>query len=149
MVWDPQKPKIDPVDPPVDPILAHFCGHFGPILGQKNAFFSKKLLQIIFYRFPDGLGPAKTENWPSIAPMHPIWAHFVGILGSLRLKMCFSQKNLLKIILVWVPDGLGPSNPQNWPFIPPNGPHLGVLWHFQSPCNPLGLAHKSSALFEP
>jgi hypothetical protein len=59
-VWDPQKPKIRPVDP-------HFVGIFGPIWGQK-CFPQKKnvLLQIIFYRFPDGRRPSKTDNWPFI-----------------------------------------------------------------------------------
>ena len=42
-----------------------------------------------------------------------------------------------------------PQKPKNWPFIPTNGPHLGVLRHFRSPRNPLGLARKSSALFNP
>ena len=37
-VRDPQKPKIDPVDPPVDPNLAQFVGK-RPILGSKNAVF--------------------------------------------------------------------------------------------------------------
>ena len=63
MVWDPQKPKIDPVDPPVDPILAHFVGIFGPIWGQKTCFSQKTfLLQIILFWVPDGLGPSKPQN---------------------------------------------------------------------------------------
>ena len=39
-VWDPQNPKIDPVDPPVDPILAHFVckkAKFG--VKKKTTFF--------------------------------------------------------------------------------------------------------------
>ena len=99
MVWDPQKPNIDPVDPPVDPILAQFVGKKADFWVKKRVFLKKVfLLKIIFYRFPDGLGPSKTQNWP---------------------------------------------------FIAPNGPHSGVLRHFRSPRNPLGLAHKSSALFKP
>ena len=43
---------------------------FGPIWGQKHVFIKKKLflLKIIFYRFPDGRGPSKTENCPFIPP---------------------------------------------------------------------------------
>ena len=43
MVWDPQKPKIDPVDPPVDPILAHFVG--------KKADFGVKIRVFLKYVF--------------------------------------------------------------------------------------------------
>ena len=68
MVWDPQKPKIGPLYPPMDPIWAHFVG----ILGQFGVKQRKKnLLKIIFYRFPDGLGPSKTENCPFIPPNGP------------------------------------------------------------------------------
>ena len=40
MVRDPQKPKIDPVDPPVDPILAQFVGKKADF-GVKNRVFLK------------------------------------------------------------------------------------------------------------
>ena len=43
-VWDAQKPKIDPLGPPMDPHLGHFVailGHFGP---QKRDFVEKSLL---------------------------------------------------------------------------------------------------------
>ena len=39
MVWDPQKPKISLLDPPMDPILAHFVGKKAKF-GVKIAFFS-------------------------------------------------------------------------------------------------------------
>ena len=37
-VWDPRKPKIDPVDPPVDPILAHFVGKKVNFGAKKRVF---------------------------------------------------------------------------------------------------------------
>ena len=61
-VWDPQKPKFDPVDPPVDPILAHFVYKKADIWVKKRVFLKKNLLQIILFRFPDGLEPSKTQN---------------------------------------------------------------------------------------
>ena len=40
-VWDPQKPKIDPVDPPVDPILAHLVGKKADFGVKKKRVFLK------------------------------------------------------------------------------------------------------------
>ena len=43
-VWEPQKPKIDPLGPPMDPLLGHFVtilGHFGP---KKRDFLGKMFL---------------------------------------------------------------------------------------------------------
>ena len=40
MVWDPQKPKISLLDPPMDPILAHFVGKKADF-GVKNRVFLK------------------------------------------------------------------------------------------------------------
>ena len=62
-VWDLQKPKVDPVDPPVDPFWPNLWPK-RPILGSKSAFIKKNLAPNHFHRFPDGLGPSKTQNWP-------------------------------------------------------------------------------------
>ena len=40
MVWDPQKPKISLLDPPLDPILAHFVCKKAKF-GVKNRIFLK------------------------------------------------------------------------------------------------------------
>ena len=62
MAWDPQKPKIDPVDPPVDPILAHFVGKKANFGVKKRVFLKNVfLLKSILFRFPVGLGPSKTQ----------------------------------------------------------------------------------------
>ena len=178
--WDPQKPKIDPVDPPSGPHFGPICGQKGRCWGQKTRFSQKKyfLLRFIFYRFPDGLGPSKTQNCPFVPPngphlgpfcghFGPIWGqrtrfsqnhfftqnHFLSVprwSGTLKnRKLPLYTPNGPQMTYIGFPDGLGPSKTQNWPFIPPNGPHLGVLRLFRSPRNPLGLAHKSSALFKP
>ena len=42
-VRDPQKPKIDPVDPPVDPILAQFVGKKADFGVKKKTRFSQKI----------------------------------------------------------------------------------------------------------
>ena len=97
MVWDPQKPKIGPLYPPVDPIWAHFVGILGQF-GVKKRFFSKNyfFLQIIFYRFRDGRRPSKTENCPFIPPNGP------------------------QMTYIGFPDGLGPSkNPKLLLYTPP------------------------------
>ena len=41
MVWDPQKPKISLLDPPMDPIFGPFCGQKGQIWGQKACVSQK------------------------------------------------------------------------------------------------------------
>ena len=166
-VWDPQKPKIDPVDPPVDPILAQFVGKKADFGVKKRVF-----LKIIFYRFPDGVGPSKTQNWPFKPPKGPHLVPFCGHFGPIwGQKTRFSQNFfLLQMIFYRFPDGRGPSKTQNWPFIPPNGPQMTYIGfphglgpskhpklvfytpppygHLLSPRIPLGLA-KSSALFKP
>ena len=38
LVWDPQKPEISLLDPPMDPILAHFVCKKGRFWGQKSHF---------------------------------------------------------------------------------------------------------------
>ena len=83
-VWDPQKPKIDPVDPPSGPHFGPFCVQNGRFWGQKTRFSQKKILfQIIFYRFPDGVGPSKTQNWPFIPPRGPHLVPFGGHFGPI------------------------------------------------------------------
>ena len=120
-VWDPQNPKIDPVDPPVDPILAQFVGKKADF-GVKIAFFSKKLPQIICYRFPDGLGPSKTQNWPFIPPTGP---HFGGKKADFGAKKPrFSPKNIAPNHFLSVPrwsgtfknPNLALYTPQSTPF---------------------------------
>ena len=74
MVWDPQTPKIDPVDPPVDPILAQFVRKKADFGLTKHVFLNFFLLQIIFYRFPDGVGPSKPKIGPLYPPVDPISA---------------------------------------------------------------------------
>ena len=68
MVWDPQKPKLDPVDPPVDPILAHFVGILGQF-GVKKHVFLKKIFysKSFFFGSPMVWDPQK----PKIAPLYP------------------------------------------------------------------------------
>ena len=80
-VWDPQKPKIDPVDP----ILAQFVCKKADFGVKKTRFSQKNLLQIIFYRFPDGQGPSKTQNWPFIPPNGPHLVPFCGHFGTISL----------------------------------------------------------------
>ena len=72
-----------PLYPLIDPIWAYFVGISAQFGVKKNTFFSKKLLKIIFYRFPDGLGHTKNENWPFIPTQ---WTPFVGILGQFGVK---------------------------------------------------------------
>ena len=120
MVWDPQSPQNWPFMPPSGPHLGPFCGHFGPIWGQKTRFSQKNfVLRIIFNRFPDGLGPSKTENCPFVPPNGP------------------------QMTYIGFPDGLGPSKNPTLAFY--TRPSFG---HLLSPRIPLGLA-KSSALFKP
>ena len=85
MVWDPQKPKIGPLYPPMDPIWAHFVGILGQFGFKKTRSSQIFLLKIIFYRFPDGRGPSKTENCPFIPP------------------------NVRQMTYIGFPHGLGPS----------------------------------------
>ena len=48
MVWVPQKPKVSLLDPPVDPILAHFvCKKAN--FGVKNRVFLKKICSKSFF----------------------------------------------------------------------------------------------------
>ena len=115
MVWDPQKPKISLLDPPVDPHFGTFCVQKGRFWGQKHVFSKKILLQIIFYRFPDGLGPSKTQNWPFIAPNGPhlhlgpfLWAFWAN-LGS--KKLWDPQKPKIDPLDQWTPFGRAPALP--------------------------------------
>ena len=92
MVWDPQKPKIDPVDPPVVPILAQFVGKKADFGVNTHVFLKKILLRFIFYRFPDGLGHSKTKIDP-LYPKGPHFGLFCGHFGPIwGQRMRFSQK---------------------------------------------------------
>ena len=83
-VWEPQKPKIGPLEPANDPLLGHFLcilAHLGP---KKCDFLEKKFsLQITFKPSRKGLGPSKTQNWPSGATQRPHLGQFGCILGNL------------------------------------------------------------------
>ena len=74
MVWYPQNPKIALLDPPMDPILAHFVG--------KKANFGVKMcfLKKIAPNFCIGSqmvwDPQKPKIGPLYPPMDPIWACF-------------------------------------------------------------------------
>ena len=74
-VWDAQKPKIDPVDPPMDPFWPSWWA-FWPKLGSKDAFFRNKQfwLQVMLFRFPDGLWPSKNQISVSTPPIGTILA---------------------------------------------------------------------------
>ena len=60
-VWETQKHKIRPREPPE---WARLVGKM-VILGPKNLIFSKKIfwLKMMLGRFPKGLGPSETQNW--------------------------------------------------------------------------------------
>ena len=94
-VWDPQKPKIDPVDPPVDPILAQFVGKRADFGVKKRVF-----LKIFFCSKSFFIGsqmawdPQKPKIGPLYPPTDPIWAHFVGILGQFGVKKRVFLKNV-------------------------------------------------------
>ena len=137
----------------MDPILAQYVGKKADFGVKKHVFLKKKVFAPNhFLSVPRWSGTFKKRKLTlytrPMDPFEPILWAFWANLGS---KNAFFSENffLPQIILFWVPDRLGPSKSQNWPFIPPNGPHSGVLRLFRSPRNPLGLAHKSSALFKP
>ena len=110
MVWDPQKPKISLLDPPMDPILAHFVCKKAKF-GAKNRVFLKYVFsyKMAFLGFSDrfslgskwfwnlqndkmytlgptespsevGKGPRRAKNVPQ-NPTGPIRAHF-GLFGG-------------------------------------------------------------------
>ena len=110
-VWDPQNPKIDPVDPPVDPILAHFVckkAKFGvkKHVFLKNVFSYKMTFRGSSYHFslgskwfwslqndkmytlgpsesPNGVrkGPRRAKNGPQ-NPTAPLRAYFSLFWGG-------------------------------------------------------------------
>ena len=61
MVWDPQKPEISLLDPPMDPILADLCAK-RPDLGSKITFLSN--MYVGSESVPEG------PKWPP----KPYWA---------------------------------------------------------------------------
>ena len=75
MVWDPQKPKIDPLYPPMDPIWAHFVGILGQF-GVKKHVFLKKIFgpKSFFIGFLMVWDPQNPKIDPLYPPMDPIWA---------------------------------------------------------------------------
>ena len=117
MGFRPEKLILDPSRPPKSRHLGPFYTQNGQKWDskrpKKTRFFEKKfLLQMIFFRFLDGLGPSKkTEIGPLDPPVDPILAQFVGKKADFGVKKhVFSrEKNLLQIIFYRFPDGLGPS----------------------------------------
>ena len=113
MVWDPQKPKIDPLNPPMDPILAHFVCKKAKFGVKKNIFFKKVFLNEMAFlgssdhfslgskwfwylqndkmytlgptERPSGVrkGPRRAKNCPQ-TPTGPIRAYFGLFLGGGR-----------------------------------------------------------------
>ena len=84
-VRDPQNPKIDPVDPPVNPILAHFVAK-RPILGVKKTCFSRKNIFAPnhFLSVPRWSGTLKNRKLPLYTPqwtlLWPIlWAFWANL----------------------------------------------------------------------
>ena len=124
-VWDPQKPKFDPVDPPVDPILAHFVCKKADF-GVKKRVFLKKLFFAPnhFLSLPRWCGTLKT---PKLALYTPQWTPFGPILwafwASLGSKNAFfSKKNFaanhffIGSQMVWDPQKpkIAPLYPPQW-----------------------------------
>ena len=100
MVWDPQKPKIGPLYPPMDPIWAHFVGILSQFGVKKRVFLKKIYSKSFFIGSQTVWDPQK----PKIAPLYP---------------------NGPQMTYIGFPDGLGPSkNPKIGLLDPP--PHLGT-----------------------
>ena len=123
MVWDPQNPEISLLDPPMDPILAHFVGKKAKFGAQNRVFlnyvFSYKMTFLgSWHHFPLGSkwfwylqndkmytlgptespngvrkGPRRAKNEPQ-NPTGPIWAYF-GLFGGGGQARNFSEEFLL------------------------------------------------------
>ena len=82
----------------------------------------------LHYFTPKGSGTLKKPKFCPLypPPSGPHFGPFCGQKGRFwgQKPRVFLKKLLLQIIFDWFPDWLGPSKTQNWPFIPPNGPHL-------------------------
>ena len=72
MVWDPQKPEISLLDPPMDPILAHFVCKKADF-GVKNTFFSNFFCSKSFFI---GFQMVWDPQKPKIGPLYPQWTPF-------------------------------------------------------------------------
>ena len=91
MVWDPQKPKLSLLDPPMDPIWAHFVDILGKF-GVKKRVFHKKvfLTQNHFLLVPRLSGTLKKPKISLLdPPMDPILAHFVCKKADFVVKIAF------------------------------------------------------------
>ena len=119
MVGDPQKPKIAPLYPPMDPIWSHFVGILGQFGVKKHVFLKKKFAQNHFLSVPRWSGTLKNRKLPLYTPQ-------------------WSPNDIY-----WVPRWSGTLKKPNSGLLHP--PSFG---HLLSPRIPLGLA-KSSALFKP
>ena len=108
-LWTPQKS-------PFEPILHTKWPKWDSKTAKKKRFLGFFLLKIILFRFPDGLGHSKTQNWP---PRPPVGPHFVGILAQFGVKkttfsskMYFYTKRHFRgphITFHWVLSGFGTS----------------------------------------
>ena len=94
-VRDPQKPKIDPVDPPPSgPHFGPFCVQKGRFWGQKTRFSQKTFFAPNhFLSLPRWCGTLKNQIWPFIPPNGPHLVPFCGHFGPIwGQKTGFSQK---------------------------------------------------------
>ena len=97
-VWDPQKPKIDPVDPPVDPIWAHFVGILGQFGAKKRVFLQNNICSKSFFiRSQVVWDPQKPKIGPLYPPVDPIWAcsgtsgrHATRLVSHIRAQHYFN-----------------------------------------------------------
>ena len=102
-VWEPQKPKIGPLEPANDPLLGHFLcilAHLGPKrcdFLEKNFFRSKSLLnhpgRVWDPQKPNigPPGPLRDPIWASLGAFWAIWTCF-GLFWP--ILACFSPKGL-------------------------------------------------------
>ena len=131
MVWDSQKPKIGPREPPNGPNLGHFVGNSGHF-GRKKTRFSRKnlLLQMTFKGPPEGLGHSKTQNQTQRAPEWAQMGQFGeqnGHFGTKNIifskKIIFAQNDARK-----APKGSGTlKNPKKGRGSPQTDPTWAVL----------------------
>ena len=137
--FGPSKPQNWPFIPPMDPILAHFVGILGQFGVKKRVFLKNFFAQNHFILGPRWSGTLKTSQSTLGPPCGPHFGPFCGHFGPIwgKKKRVFLKKNLAPNHFCRFPNRLGPLYT----------PHLGMLRHFRSPRNRLGLAHKSSALF--
>ena len=132
MVWDPQKPKIGPLYPPMDPISAHFVGILGQF-GVKKTRFSRKKSSAENHSFPFPRWtpfpfPSKTKIGPLYPPMDPMWAcpgtfgrHATRLVSHIRAQHYLNPRGKRL--------GLGQKVPGKHPFGPNQVQFMGPKTH--------------------